>query len=100
MKRGIQENFSLGSHKTMTSKQFGIDENSDDFKFGKWCYDTPGTIQPDQILHLLTTDELMKTLPKAIISPRTFVLHKNQTIFLAGMGRIDFLSVPSFLRYS
>ncbi|XP_033211799.1 nitric oxide-associated protein 1 [Belonocnema kinseyi] len=97
-KRGVREDFSVGSHKLMTGKKFGVDENSDYFKFGRWCYDTPGTVQADQILHLLTTDELMKTLPKTIISPRTFLLHRGQTIFLAGMGRLDCLNVPSFLR--
>ena len=83
----------------MTMKKIGLDENAKEFKYGKWCFDTPGTIQPDQILHFLTTDELLKTLPKEIISPRTFVLHKGQTLFLAGMGRLDCLDIPSYIRY-
>lgn len=92
------DNFSLGTHKTAIQKKFGLDENAEEFENSKWCYDTPGSIHPDQILHLLTTDELMMTLPSRIIIPRTFAIRENQTLFLAGMGRIDFLSIPSFIR--
>ncbi|XP_043477911.1 nitric oxide-associated protein 1 [Leptopilina heterotoma] len=92
------DNFSLGTHRTVIQKKFGLDENAEEFENSKWCYDTPGSIHPDQILHLLTTDELLMTLPSRIIVPRTFVIRENQTLFLAGMGRIDFLSVPSFIR--
>lgn len=57
----------------------------------KWCFDTPGVVQPDQILHLLTTEELMKTIPKQIIQPQTFNLKPGMTIFIAGIGRLDFI---------
>ena len=79
-------------------RQF-LDENKDEYKYGRWCYDTPGTIQPDQVLDLLTTQELLTVLPKQIISPRTFILHANQTIFLGGIGRLDYLKGNKFIRY-
>jgi hypothetical protein len=78
--------------------KIGLDETSNDFKFGRWCYDTPGTIQPDQILQFLTTNELLKTLPNKIISPRTFCIWSGETIFIGGLGRLDILSVPNFIR--
>ncbi|XP_058794555.1 nitric oxide-associated protein 1 [Phymastichus coffea] len=79
-------------------KKFGLDETANEYKYSKWFYDTPGTIQPDQILHLLTTDELLKTLPKKVISPRTFCIWPGQSIFIAGLGRLDILDVPTFIR--
>ncbi|XP_072758076.1 nitric oxide-associated protein 1 [Anoplolepis gracilipes] len=79
-------------------QQFGFDETKEEYKYSRWCYDTPGTIQPDQILDLLTTPELLSVLPTRIISPRTFILQAEQTIFLGGIGRLDYLEGDSFIR--
>lgn len=81
------------------TQQFGFDENKEEYKYSRWCYDTPGTIQSDQVLDLLTMQELLSVLPKKIISPRTFVLRVNQTIFLGGIGRLDYAEGDSFIRY-
>ncbi|XP_076231537.1 nitric oxide-associated protein 1 [Calliopsis andreniformis] len=89
--------FSEMSHKTLM-KKVGFDESQPEYKQSRWCYDTPGTIQQDQILDLLTTDELLATLPSTIISPRTFILRPKQTIFVAGMGRLDFLEGDLYMR--
>lgn len=78
--------------------QFGFDETKEEYKYSRWCYDTPGVIQPDQILDLLTTPELLSVLPTKIISPRTFILQTNQTIFLGGIGRLDYLKGDSYIR--
>lgn len=78
--------------------QFGLNENHPDFKESRWCYDTPGTIQSDQILDILTTEELIATLPHCIISPRTFVVQPEQTIFIGGLGRFDYLEGNTFIR--
>ncbi|XP_032679628.1 nitric oxide-associated protein 1 [Odontomachus brunneus] len=83
---------------TANTQNFGFDETKEEFKYSRWCYDTPGTIQPDQILDLLTTEELLSVLPKQIIIPRTFILHPNQTIFLAGIGRLDYLEGCDYIR--
>lgn len=83
---------------TANMRNFGFDENREEFKYSRWCYDTPGTIQPDQILDLLTTEELLSVLPKRTIAPRTFILHPNQTIFLAGIGRLDYLEGCDYIR--
>ncbi|XP_034242460.1 nitric oxide-associated protein 1 isoform X2 [Thrips palmi] len=70
----------------------GIDENDYEFAKGRWCYDTPGVMHPDQILNILTTEELVKVIPKAAILPRFFILKPGRSLFLAGLGRIDLLS--------
>ncbi|XP_043797874.1 nitric oxide-associated protein 1 isoform X3 [Apis laboriosa] len=85
------------SYKFMTKKIF-LNESESEYEHSRWCYDTPGTIQKDQILDLLTTDELLLTLPQEIITPRTFVLKPKQTIFVAGMGRLDYLEGEYFIR--
>ncbi|XP_024936849.1 nitric oxide-associated protein 1 isoform X2 [Cephus cinctus] len=84
---------------TQSTHKFGLDEKHPEFKSGHWCFDTPGVIQHDQFLHLLSTDELMLTLPKEIISPRSFVLHLGDTLFLAGLGRLDLIETSGdFIR--
>lgn len=91
--------FSEMSHSAMMRK-VGFDESRPEYRESRWCYDTPGTLQQDQILDLLTTDELMVTLPEGIISPRTFILRPSETVFVAGMGRLDFVEGGDlYIRY-
>lgn len=77
---------------------FHVNENSDEYALSKWCFDTPGVVHDESILHLLTTEELLLTLPKKMILPRTFVMKPGMSLFLAGLGRVDFLNGPDFIR--
>ncbi|XP_043529855.1 nitric oxide-associated protein 1 isoform X2 [Frieseomelitta varia] len=95
----MRDPFSEISHKSMSGNSV-LDETRPEYKQSRWCYDTPGTIQTDQILNLLTTDELLLTLPQEIISPRTFMFKPKQTVFVAGMGRLDYLEGEHFIRYT
>lgn len=72
------------------NKKFGLDESDPSLALSRWLYDTPGTIQPDQIIHLLTTEELWRTLPRGIIKPRTYNMKAGYTLFVGGLGRIDY----------
>lgn len=74
-----------------TRKPKPFSEDHQAFKDSSFLFDTPGTIFEDQILSLLTTEELLKTLPRKTIRPRTFTLEPFQTLFLAGLGRLDLL---------
>uniref|UniRef100_A0A0N4UJY5 KOW domain-containing protein n=1 Tax=Dracunculus medinensis TaxID=318479 RepID=A0A0N4UJY5_DRAME len=73
------------------------------FAKGKWCYDTPGTVNNEQVLNIFTLDELIAILPKKMMVPRTFVVKPNETLLIAGIARIDFLELtadergPTFL---
>ncbi|XP_029050956.1 nitric oxide-associated protein 1 [Osmia bicornis bicornis] len=89
--------FGEESHKFMTRKPT-LDESKEEYKGSRWCYDTPGTVQRDQILDLLTIDELVLTLPKITMSPRTFDLKPKQTVFVAGLGRLDYLDGEYHMR--
>ncbi|XP_053994280.1 nitric oxide-associated protein 1 isoform X1 [Hylaeus volcanicus] len=79
-------------------RKLGLDESREEYRESRWCYDTPGTVQRDQILDLLTTDELLTTLPQIIIAPRTFLLRPKETVFVAGMGRLDYVEGDLYIR--
>ncbi|XP_041974710.1 nitric oxide-associated protein 1 [Aricia agestis] len=66
-----------------------LDEKHEVFRKSKWLYDTPGVIHPDQVLSLLSTEELLLTLPKKLIRPQTYYLRQGSTIFIAGLARVD-----------
>ena len=70
---------------------FAINEEAKEYAQSKWCFDTPGVVQPEQVLNLLTTEELLLTIPKQMIKPRTYIFKPNMTLFLAGLGRLDYI---------
>ncbi|NP_001191463.1 nitric oxide synthase-like protein [Aplysia californica] len=72
---------------------------SEEFDESYWVYDTPGIINPDQIMNLLSPDECTQLTPSSMIIPRAVVLQPQQTIFISGLARIDYLKadVPLFL---
>ncbi|MFH4973703.1 hypothetical protein AB6A40_000412 [Gnathostoma spinigerum] len=66
-----------------------IDENHFAFSKGHWCYDTPGTVNTDQVLNLFTLDELVNLVPRKMILPRTFIVYPDQSLLIGGVARID-----------
>lgn len=66
-----------------------LNERAKLFVTSKWCYDTPGVVQPEQTLNLLTTAELLLAIPRSMLVPRTFRLRPGWTLFVAGLGRLD-----------
>lgn len=68
------------------------------FAYGKWLFDTPGVIQSDQIINILTSDELLHTIPKETLWPRVFYILPGQTLFLSGLGRVDYIGGASEMR--
>uniref|UniRef100_A0A915K0F6 G domain-containing protein n=1 Tax=Romanomermis culicivorax TaxID=13658 RepID=A0A915K0F6_ROMCU len=69
--------------------------NTPEFTMGNWCYDTPGTVNNDQIINLLTLEELIKTLPGSLIDPKEVTLTKGQTLLIGGLIRVDFLETST-----
>lgn len=51
--------------------------------------DTPGIIRRTQLAHHLSRSDNQSVLPSKPIKPKTFQLNEGQTIFLAGVGRVD-----------
>ncbi|WP_257346115.1 ribosome biogenesis GTPase YqeH [Pseudalkalibacillus decolorationis] len=57
-------------------------------------YDTPGIINPHQVAHYINKKDLKNVLPKKEVKPKTFQLNDQQTLFFAGLGRLDYVSGP------
>ncbi|XP_072717428.1 nitric oxide-associated protein 1 [Ciconia boyciana] len=60
-------------------------------KDARWCFDTPGIIKENCVLNLLTEKEVKLVLPTHAIIPRTFILKPGMVLFLAALGRVDYL---------
>ncbi|HET7580890.1 MAG TPA: ribosome biogenesis GTPase YqeH [Bacillales bacterium] len=54
-------------------------------------YDTPGVINRQQIAHLLNKKELKAITPNREIKPKIYQLDEGQTLFFAGLARLDFV---------
>ena len=59
---------------------------------GSHIYDTPGIIHRHQMAHYLSAKNLKYVSPKKEIKPKTYQLNPEQTLFLGGVGRFDFVS--------
>ena len=64
------------------------------FADGYWCYDTPGTVSEDQIINLLTQEEVMLMSSEMPWSPKSFLIRNGQTMFIGGLARIDLVQGP------
>ncbi|WP_119325993.1 ribosome biogenesis GTPase YqeH [Companilactobacillus musae] len=58
---------------------------------GHYLIDTPGIIHRYQLAHFLNAQDLKTVTPKKPLRPATFQLRDEQTIFVAGLARFDFL---------
>ncbi|MFV0556078.1 MAG: ribosome biogenesis GTPase YqeH [Lactovum sp.] len=54
--------------------------------------DTPGIIHKGQMAHYLNPEDLNLISPKKEIKAKTWQLNAGQTLFLAGLARVDFVS--------
>ena len=61
-------------------------------QWGKHCHDTPGTVSRDQLLDLLTAEEVGRVVADSPLQPRTLLLRPGHTLLLGGLARLDLLS--------
>jgi len=59
------------------------------FAQGRWCFDTPGTVNDEQLLNQLTLEELIAVLPRRLLRPRSLIVHRKYSLLIAGLARID-----------
>lgn len=59
---------------------------------GSHLYDTPGIIHRHQMAHYLSDKALKLVSPKKEIKPKTYQLNPEQTLFLGGLARFDFVA--------
>ncbi|XP_045510502.1 nitric oxide-associated protein 1 [Colias croceus] len=77
-----------------------LDDKHELFVKSKWLYDTPGVIHPDQVLPLLSTEELLLTVPKKLIRPQTYYLKKGYSFFIGGLARVDLVDCLAPCRFT
>ncbi len=53
--------------------------------------DTPGIVNPDQMAHYVSNKDLKLITPRKEIKARTYQLNSEQTLFIGGLGRFDFI---------
>lgn len=75
-----------------------FNENEERYARSKWCFDTPGVMDGNQILPLLTTDEIIKVLPRRMLRPRMYYVKSGMSLFIAGLARLDIVDVPPLTR--
>ncbi|MDQ0299783.1 ribosome biogenesis GTPase YqeH [Salibacterium salarium] len=57
---------------------------------GSKLYDTPGIINNKQMAHFVNNKELKQMTPAKEIKPRVYQLNEQQSLFIAGLARLDF----------
>ena len=58
---------------------------------GRAIYDTPGIINHHQMAHYIDPSELKYITPKKEIKPKVYQLNAEQTLFIGGLARFDFI---------
>ncbi|EHJ51678.1 ribosome biogenesis GTPase YqeH [Streptococcus macacae] len=58
---------------------------------GSYIFDTPGIIHRHQMAHYLSAKDLKYINPKKELKPKTYQLNAEQTLFLGGLARFDFI---------
>lgn len=86
-----------------TSWMQGTTLNLLDFPLDDGCtlYDTPGIINRKQMAHVLTDRERKAVMPQKEIKPKVYQLDERQTLFFAGLARLDYIQggTRSFVCY-
>lgn len=86
---------SVGEKEVITTSHFPgttldmIDIPLDD---DSYMFDTPGIIQSHQMTHYVTDKELKVVMPKKEIKPKVYQLNEEQSLFLGGLVRVDYVS--------
>ncbi|KHN78301.1 Nitric oxide-associated protein 1 [Toxocara canis] len=86
----------MNSSETPTKRLWNPED--DVFAKGNWCYDTPGTVNEQQVLNLFTLDELIAVLPRKMMQPRTFIVYPGDTLLIGATARVDLLAVAAARR--
>lgn len=70
------------------------------YKNSYWCYDTPGVVNPEQVINLLTQTELSVVLTNKLLQPRTFMVKPGQTMFVSGLSRINYVEGDAYVYFT
>src|SRR5699024_2174265 len=53
--------------------------------------DTPGIMNEHQLAHYVSNQDLKKVIPNKEIKTRNYQLNENQSLFVGGLARLDFI---------
>lgn len=56
-----------------------------------YLYDSPGIVNPHQMAHLVKDEDLKVIIPKSELKPINFQLDDQQSLYFAGLARMDFI---------
>lgn len=84
-----------GATEVITTSHFPgttLDKIEIPFGDGTYLIDTPGIIHPEQMAHYLGHKDLKLIAPNKVIKPKVYQLNAEQTLYLGGLARFDFIS--------
>ncbi|MCQ2008473.1 ribosome biogenesis GTPase YqeH [Sporolactobacillus sp. STSJ-5] len=55
-------------------------------------YDTPGVVNDHQVAHFVDARDYKNVMPAKEVKPKVYQLNENQTLFLGGIARIDYIA--------
>ena len=87
-------NSQTGIHDLITTSRFPgttLDKIEIPFDDGTSLIDTPGIIHQDQMAHYLSAKDLKYVSPQKEIKPVVYQLNEQQTLFMGGLARFDFI---------
>lgn len=95
----------VGAKEVITTSQFPgttLDKIEIPLADGHFLIDTPGIIHRHQMAHYLGKKDLKLTSPQKEIKPKIYQLNEQQTLFLGGLARFDFIKgeKTSFVVYA
>src|SRR5699024_5506670 len=53
--------------------------------------DTPGIVNKQQMAHFMSKNDLKLITPDKELKPKIYQLHSQQTLFIGGLARLDFI---------
>lgn len=59
---------------------------------GQAIIDTPGIINRDQMAHVVNKKDLKHVMPRKEMKPKIFQLNEEQSLFVGGLARFDYIS--------
>lgn len=92
---GVQLKFTADHPLTIHKDKFSrtpLSATKEEFPGHAFFHQTPSFATKDQLHNLLTTEERLEVFPNETIVPRTYSLRPLQTIFIAGLARLDLLT--------
>lgn len=90
----LLKHYGAGSDNLITTSEFPgttldlIEIPLDDKSY---LYDSPGIINNHQMAHLVKDEDLKMIIPKSELKPINFQLNDQQSLYFAGLARMDFI---------